>query len=160
MRGKAQRAVVIDLTRGMGVSNRENARSQHKGDTQNSQDRHPGMPCPALCRHETHVIKDYSLKGTLAPKSGVFSSPPKGATKKAAVAVSPDECWVCGRQLTLWSAFSAVRTSGACRRLVRLGGECRLRPQGNMRDAEPSPSHRNAAGTPPRIGAQSGGRRA
>lgn len=72
VRGEAQRAVVIDLTGGVGVGNRENACSQHKDDTENSQDRHPGKPGTPLCCHETHVIKDYSSKGTRSAKPSSF----------------------------------------------------------------------------------------
>jgi hypothetical protein len=150
---EAQRAIVIDLSGRMGVCNRENARGQHKGNTENSQDSRPGKPCPALCCHETHVTKDYSLKGTLAPKSGVFRHPAKAAAKKAAPAVSPDECWVCRRQLTLWRPLSAVRTSGACRRLVRWDGECRLRPRAKWRDGGPLHFRQGAAGAPQQLDA-------
>ena len=64
-----QGAIVIDLAVGVGVGNREHACSQHKGDTANSEDRHPGKPRAPFCRYKTHVSKDYSRKTTSAAKS-------------------------------------------------------------------------------------------
>lgn len=81
VRREAQRAVVIDLTGGVRVGDRDNARSQHKGNTENSQDSRPGKPCPPLCGHETHVISDYSVKSTSTAKAR-HASPLLDASKK------------------------------------------------------------------------------
>ena len=52
----AQGAVLIGLPVGVEVRDVNNARSQDKGDAENSQDRNPGKPHPSPCSRQTHLM--------------------------------------------------------------------------------------------------------